>query len=173
MPPLHWSDPSVATRGAERRWPRLSVRALLLLVTWGCLYLACWGPTRRNAATDVRAYVADHVPTYATDGDEIGVTILVGSHKATRFEAAAPLVVSAIEYPFGRPSVSVQHYYVWLFGLVAKLPYESTTDWGVQPYARPVPPGAVMPPRAPSARPPLAVPTTRPVGRAATGPGSR
>ncbi len=34
-----------------RVYPRFSVRTLAIFVTLACAYFACWGPTKRPAAT--------------------------------------------------------------------------------------------------------------------------
>lgn len=102
------------------RWrPRFSVRALLILVTLVCCYVACWGPTRRQGFKDV----VDHVRS-SIDLDKRFKTAGMPSSNL-------PLVVWISEAESAGPEVlkvsDVRGYhrcYLWLFGYVVKLPVE-------------------------------------------------
>jgi hypothetical protein len=82
-----------------KRWPRFSVRTLVILVTLVCCYAACWGPTKEYGVEAVASrrivigYKADPIPI-------------------------APLLVAE------RTGKHSHRYYFWFFRYIAKLPFE-------------------------------------------------
>jgi len=89
-------------REKAKRWRlRWSVRTLVIVVTLGCAYLACWGPTKRYGLNDVETYIWSNAEgSFGDPVDPFG-----------EGEVVLPFVV-------WRDS----HYYIWFFGHVAKLP---------------------------------------------------
>ncbi|MEM6691991.1 MAG: hypothetical protein AAF664_21360 [Planctomycetota bacterium] len=96
----------------NRRWIRFSLRSLLLLAFVAGIYFACGPSTKANGAKDVAEYQrANHLhqitPTYV-----------------------APLLLScwvSTENPVNRTTTTTYSYYIWLFGYVARLPFEYAT----------------------------------------------
>ena len=84
------------------RWrPKLSIRILLILVTFICAYLACWGPTENRGTEDVFVQAEEYLIEY---------------------EAVAPLLVRSVccDNSSGRRQKLYRHYYFWFFGYVAR-----------------------------------------------------
>ena len=101
--------------GKAKRWrPRFSLRTLVVLVTLMCCYAACWGPTKRQGASDIGSRLSGASAYHPTLTRQMVL--------AYNIEPLVPLVVGVTE-PFAR----TRHYYFWFFGYGAKLPYER--DW--------------------------------------------
>jgi hypothetical protein len=107
-----------------RRWrPRFTVRSLLIGVTLLCAYAACWGPTKTRGVRDVVRFQARHIGFDFQDKDAVRFAEVFG------FNAAVPLpLIVALTHPGAPPT---RKYYLWLYGYVAKLPYERrfSEDW--------------------------------------------
>ena len=93
---------------------RFSIRTLAIVVTLVCCYAACWGPTKTRGVEDVNLVVPHN--------DFFSPSRLASYLCAPR--AIAPLVVTAR----ANDNLSVDLYYFWFFGYVAKLPYEREVD---------------------------------------------
>lgn len=102
----------MGSRQNELKWwrPRWSIRTLLIVVTLGCAYLACWAPTTTSGVTDLAAFLQ------------------TGPGNVT---CRAPLLLeSAVITPDSRSPllrfvITRRDYYLWFFGCVAKLPYQN------------------------------------------------
>lgn len=107
--------------GRKKRFPRFSIRTLVIVVTLVCCYTACWGPTKRHGESDVWEHVnaRELIPrdTIARIRYDVS-SCSVGFNEA----ATLPLVVR-IGY-CGFASLNSRRHYFWFFGYVAKLPYE-------------------------------------------------
>ncbi len=93
-----------------KRWrPKFSVRTLVILVTLVCCYAACWGPTKRQGASDIGSRLSG-----ASGYNPWLTQITVSAHN---IEPVVPLLVQTDE-------ANSRRYYFWCFGYVAKLPWE-------------------------------------------------
>ncbi len=75
----------------------------MILVTLVCCYAACWGPTQDAGVTDVRKFV----------------------DRGWNASSPLPLVVRIDEYSSGSPPMCFRRYYLWCFGGIVKVPYET------------------------------------------------
>ncbi len=98
-----------------RLYPRFSVRTLAIFVTLVCCYFGAWEATKRWGMPLGPTYVV----LKARDGTPRKVRL--GS---TNESSPMPLVIGRDEM-LGY-SAPTRHYYLWLFGLKFKLPFEST-----------------------------------------------
>jgi hypothetical protein len=105
----------------RRRGLRFSLRALAILITLLCLYLACWLPTSSSGAVDVRQRLINDP---AEDGT-ISVT------------PKAPLLLLAVQEiesgGYGNSQLTTKRaYFFWFFGFVVQLPgaTEQTSTYG-------------------------------------------
>ncbi len=95
---------------------QFSVRALVILVTLGCVYLASWRPTKRYADSLQRSHGSYRDYLKGTQCD--------------RATAILPLLICQDEGEFddtGGVILFPRRYYLWFFGPKIKLPFES--DW--------------------------------------------
>lgn len=84
--------------------PRISLRAVVVVIAVLCAYLACWTPTKRYAKSfDPRIEIKPVLP-------------LVVSIRGLRNVSLIPPPTSRVAYT---------RYYLWLFGTVIRIPYES------------------------------------------------
>ncbi len=102
----------------KRRWPKLSLRLMLVFAGAFCAYLACWGPTQSRGLTDVENHV------YWGGQSPRGRARVYGVNTTS----SLPLVV-------GTDVHGLRAYYLWCFGMVLKLPFETripsdTDHWG-------------------------------------------
>ena len=99
---------------AKRRWPRFSMRTLIVLITVVCAYMACW----RITATAGVADVIDDV--YGYDNAQIdGIDFNPWT--------PMPMIVRLDEYyAIGIGSImSVRRYYFWYFVGSVPLPFQN------------------------------------------------
>lgn len=101
-----------SARDKPKRWgPKFSVRTLVIIMTLVCCYAACWGPTKRQGVDDCRRYVDRKAIEFGNDLAREWLYVYSWEARAT-----APVRVHHID--------DKRRYYFWLFGYVAKLPYE-------------------------------------------------
>jgi hypothetical protein len=81
------------------------------MVTLVSVYFACWGPTQSRGLTDVENHV------YWGGKSRRGHARVYG----TNTSVSLPLVVGTDLWSKGR---SFRGYYLWVFGIVLKLPFE-------------------------------------------------
>lgn len=104
--------------------PRFSVRTLFVMLTLICAYLACWGPTRRYAASLEGKSPLINKPDTA-------ITVAFGPKTAG---APAPLLIYQDEIVFLKPrtiNINAKRkriYYLWLFGPTFRIPFESDSN---------------------------------------------
>lgn len=89
----------------KRRWFRFRLRTVFIILTFVCLYFACWFPTKTRGVADVKKYL---------DGSGAPA-------------AQMPLVVTTqrlhVDIGLQRTtSTKESEYYFWFFGVVMKLP---------------------------------------------------
>ena len=100
-----------------RRWrPRFTVRALLIVLTLACAFLACWEPTKVKGLRDVRSHLAK--------------TRYYGWYFVANETAICPMIIQTDEPGklfdgfLLRTEPHTRRYYVWFFGYITKLPLE-------------------------------------------------
>ena len=84
----------------------------MIVVTLVCCYAACWGPTKTRGVEDVWSLVDEGRTNWVGD-----VSIKIWSVDSLQVSACFPLFVRATQD-------KTHAYYFWVFGYVAKLPYE-------------------------------------------------
>ena|SRR5687768_12195819 len=100
--------------------PRFSIRILAIFVTLVCAYFGAWEATKRCGVTE------DHYQFSNLDpwiGDERSPMPFVVS----RCESAR-LTIEEFMNPAFITMPPKRYYYVWLFGLTIKLPFEGESD---------------------------------------------
>lgn len=88
-------------------------------MTLTCLYLGCWGPTKRQGAKDVDAALAPNDPRQLLSAEVVAPLLCRKSSPRLHVGAGKRAVVRASYY---------HEYYFWLFGFVAKLPLSTSEE---------------------------------------------
>jgi hypothetical protein len=104
-----------------KRWRlRVSIRALLFLVTLACAYAACWKPTQSKGPQDLFRELTANDPRF---GGKIPYRP-GGTDSVVGMKPMAPLLVSAdrVENPI--PLLVRREYYLWCFGILIQFRYQ-------------------------------------------------
>jgi hypothetical protein len=109
------------TNKAKRWRPSFSIRTLAIVVTLVCCYAACWGPTKK--------WANDGAGHHASLGGSSGSGVVWSVRNET---AVAPLIVQVdllMAHDNSNRLTPRRASYFWLFGYVAKLPWEREVEW--------------------------------------------
>jgi len=108
----------VPSQHDKAKWwrPRFSVRTLAVAITLVCCYFGAWDATKRWGIP------AGGDPT--TDAMVIFGREPTNTRRIDTVTSPLPFVIRCDEYE--PPTYCPTRYYVWVFGLMVKLPFETT-----------------------------------------------